>query len=383
MEREGVHVDERVRHMLKGGHQRFYESNQGQRKYFDFQTHTPQRLLDDSRTLYLASLKTEAHVVRENTGASLLDLGDGILCVEFHTKMNSLDADIVDALNAATDLVDDGKYDGLVIANDGENFSVGANLMMVYMLAQNKDWEQLNRGVREFQNANRRLRYCRGPVVAAPFQMALGGGCEICLWAPSIRAHAELYMGLVEVGVGLIPGAGGTVEMALRAVQAAPDDPNFPMEALLRRALETVAMAKVSTSAEEAKALGYLRPADGITLNRDHLLHAAKQQTLGLARAGYRPPRPRYVRLPGPSAKATFSMALRSMRDGHMISDHDLLISEKVAHVMTGGDTSPRVFTHEERLLELEREAFLSLCGEQKTQDRIQYMLMNNKPLRN
>ncbi|MEW5850765.1 MAG: 3-hydroxyacyl-CoA dehydrogenase, partial [Myxococcota bacterium] len=204
-----------------------------------------------------------------------------------------------------------------------------------------------------------------------------------CLWAPSVRAHAELYMGLVEVGVGLIPGAGGTVEMALRALENAPDDPNFPFEMLLRKPLEAVAMAKVSTSADNARSLGLLRPTDGITINRDHLLYAAKQQALGMALSGYRPPRPRQVRMPGPSAKATFSMVLRSMRDGHMMSDHDLLISEKVAHVMTGGNTSPRVLMTEQKLLDLEREAFLSLCGEPKTQERIQYMLMNNKPLRN
>ncbi|MBI5498489.1 MAG: 3-hydroxyacyl-CoA dehydrogenase/enoyl-CoA hydratase family protein [Deltaproteobacteria bacterium] len=382
MDRDGTPVDARVRDMLKGGRQRFYESHGGVKTYFDFARNAPVNVDEGFRVMRVPALKEAGHTLKENMGASILDLGDGILGLEFHTKMNAIDADIVEMLNQAVEMAE-SDYLGLVIANDGPLFSAGANLMLIYMEAQNQAWDNIRKAVTELQASYQRMRYCKVPVVAAPFQLTLGGGCEMCLWAPSVRAHAELYMGLVEVGVGLLPAGGGTTEMTIRAVENAPDDPGYPLEGLIRKNLETIAMAKVSMSAEEARRLGFLRPSDGITLNRDHLLYAAKQQALGMARAGYRAPRPRAVRLPGPSARATFSMALRAMRDGHMMSDHDLLISEKIAHVMTGGDTSPRVLTSENRLLELECEAFLSLCGEVKTQERIQYMLMNNKPLRN
>ncbi len=382
MDRDGTPVDVRVKDMLKSGRQRFYESHGGGKSYYDFTRQASLTLDEGPKVMRFNALKEAGRVLKENMGASILDLGDGILGLEFHSKMNAIDADIVEMMNTAVELAEND-YLGLVITNDGPLFSAGANLMLIYMEAQNGAWDNIDRAVKELQNAQKRMRYSRVPVVAAPFQMALGGGAEICLWAPSVRAHAELYMGLVEVGVGLLPAGGGTTEMTIRAVENAPDDATFPLELLIRKNLEAVAMAKVSMSAEEARRMGFLRPSDGVTLNRDHLLFAAKEQALGLARAGYRQPRPRAVRLPGPSAKATFSMALRAMRDGHMMSDHDLLISEKIAHVMTGGDTSARVLTSEDRLLDLEREAFLSLCGEQKTQERIQFMLMNNKTLRN
>ena len=382
MDRDGTKIPALVRDMLSSGRQSFYESHGGTRTYYDFTSKQARPVDEGKKTLRLAPFKEQKKIVKENLGASLIDIGDGILNLEFHTKMNSIDADIGQLMLDAVEIAEKD-WLGLVITNEGTNFSVGANLLLVYMEAQSGNWENLDKMVREFQNANKRLRYSRVPVVAAPFQMTFGGGAEIVLWAPSVRAHAETYMGLVEVGVGLLPGGGGTVEMTLRAVENAPDDPNFPIESLLRKSFETVAMAKVATSAEEARRLGFLRPADGITLNRDQLMYAAKEQALGLARAGYRAPRPRTARLPGPSAAATFGMALRSMRDGHMISDHDLLISEKIASVMTGGNTSPRVLLTEEKLLDLEREGFLSLLGTAKSQERISYMLMNNKPLRN
>lgn len=382
MDNEGTPVDARVKAMVQSGRRSFYTSEKGRRTYFDLMGNAERELDEGPKVMRLQVLKSAGNVVKQNMGASLIDLGDGVLNLEFHTKMNSIDADIEEMLRVALAEAETN-FEALVISNEGQNFSVGANLMFIYMLAQNQDWAQIDRASAGLQKAYQSLRYARVPVVAAPHQMALGGGCELCLWAPSVRAHAELYMGLVEVGVGLIPGAGGTVEMALRAMEGAPDDANFPLEMLLRRNLEAVATAKVSTSAEEARKLGFLRASDGITLNRDQLLYSAKQQALGLARAGWRPLRPRTARMPGPSAKATFMMVLSSMRDGHHISDHDLLISGKVAHVMTGGDCSPRVPLTEDALLDLEREAFLSLCGEKKTQERIQYMLMNNKPLRN
>jgi len=332
MDRDGTKIPALVRDMLSSGRQSFYESHGGTRTYYDFTSKQARPVDEGKKTLRLAPFKEQKKIVKENLGASLIDIGDGILNLEFHTKMNSIDADIGQLMLDAVEIAEKD-WLGLVITNEGTNFSVGANLLLVYMEAQSGNWENLDKMVREFQNANKRLRYSRVPVVAAPFQMTFGGGAEI--------------------------------------------------ESLLRKSFETVAMAKVATSAEEARRLGFLRPADGITLNRDQLMYAAKEQALGLARAGYRAPRPRTARLPGPSAAATFGMALRSMRDGHMISDHDLLISEKIASVMTGGNTSPRVLLTEEKLLDLEREGFLSLLGTAKSQERISYMLMNNKPLRN
>lgn len=382
MERDGTLVDERVREMLRGGRPRFYDGPVGSRTWFDFARGTAMPVSEDARTIRLPALKHEKRTVQENGSASIVDVGDGILCLEFHSRMNCIDPAVIEMMHAAVERAE-RDFLGLVVANEGANFSIGANLAALIRLVDSRDWGAISRMVRSFQDANRRMRSSRVPVVAAPFGLTLGAGCEICLWAPSVRAHAELYMGLAEVGVGLIPSGGGTVEMTFRAMDNAPDEPTFPFEALLKRSLETVANARTSTSAEDARTLRFLRPSDGITLNRDHLLYGAKQQALGLALAGYTPPRPRAVRLPGPTGRAAFGMGLTSMKDGHLISEHDLLITSKLAHVMTGGDTSPRLLTTEEHLLDLEREAFLSLCGEQKTRDRMEFMLKNNRPLRN
>jgi len=327
--------------------------------------------------------REKSNLVKDGLSASLVDLGDGVLAVEFHSKMNALDAEIVEFLNTGVDLCEEGKFEALVVANDGANFSVGANILMIYLAAQQAEWGQLDQAIKQFQDTMVRLKYSRIPTVAAPFQMTLGGGAEVAMWCNRIRAHAELYMGLVEVGVGLLPGAGGNIEMLARTLTNAPDDANFPVEQLLRRAFENVAMAKVATSAEEARDMLFLAPADGVTMNRRFLLEAAKQEAIGMARAGFRPPKRREFRLPGKNALSTFEMVVRSMKDGHYISDHDMKIAMKIAGVLTGGDTTSRLKVSEQHLLDLEREAFLSLCGEEKTQARIAHMLEKNKPLRN
>ena len=297
--------------------------------------------------------------------------------------MNSVDDEIVNGINEGLDLCESGKFEALVLANDGRNFSAGANILMIFLAAQQSEWKQIEGVVKAFQDVCVRLKYSSVPTVAAPFDLTLGGGAEMAMWCNRIRAHAELYMGLVEVGVGLLPGGGGNIEMLSRTLDNCIDDPSYPTETLIRRALETVAMAKVGTSAEESRELLYLTKTDGVTLNRRHVLAAAKAEASGMARAGFTAPRRRTFRLPGRSAYATFEMALGAMRDGHFISDHDLKIAMKIAHVMTGGDCSPRQKVKEQYLLDLEREAFLSLCGEAKSQARISYMLENNKPLRN
>jgi len=322
-------------------------------------------------------------VVKKNQGATLYDVGDGVLCLEFHTKMNAVDGDIVSMMNEGVALAEK-EFAGMVIANHAENFCVGANLMLVFLEAQNKNFGNIETMVRDFQNACMRLRCSEKPVVAAPAGMALGGGAEICLGADRIRAAAETYMGLVEVGVGLLPAGGGTKEMVIRHLEGIPDGVTADPLPFLRKAFETIGMAKVATSAKEARELGFLRPWDRITIQRDFLIQEAKNTVLAMNREGYEMPRPRTgIALPGRSEFSTFAYALYAMRVAGHISEFDERVGRKIAFVMTGGEVPRGTKLSEQDLLDLEREAFLSLCGEEKTQARIQYMLMKGKPLRN
>ncbi len=307
--------------------------------------------------------------VKANPGASLRDLGDGCLCLEFHSKMNSLGDDGVGMIYDSLKEVEQN-WDALVIANQGENFSVGANLMLVLLAAQEQEWDELDLAIRRFQNASMAIKYAAKPVVVAPHQRALGGGCELVLHAPRVQAQAELYMGLVEVGVGVIPGAGGCKELTVRL-----KDP--------RKVFELIGMAKVSSSAENAKELGLLDKSAGITMNRERLIDDAKRAALGMV-SSYRPERPRTdVKVGGDPAYAALRMGAWLMRQADYISDHDLLIADKLARILTGGAHPSERTVSEQHLLDLEREAFLSLCGTSKTQERIAYMLKNGKPLRN
>ncbi len=385
MKAEGMKVPAWVDEMLASGRTSFYAvDDKGVKTYWDPTAKKAVALNEGKRVKSFNLLRADkSNIVDDAFGTTLFDLGDGILGIEFHTKMNAVDDEIVNGLNKALDLCEGGKFQGLVLANDGRNFSAGANLLLVLLQAREQNWTDLNTMVKAFQDVCVRLKYSSIPTVAAPFDLTLGGGAEMAMWCNRIRAHAELYMGLVEVGVGLLPGGGGNIEMLARTLEGAIDEPNFLSDPLIRRALETVAMAKVATSAEEARELMYLAPTDGVTLNRRHLLQAAKAEALGMAEAGFTAPRRRTFRLPGKSAFATFDMGLGAMKDGHFISEHDLKISMKIASVMTGGDCSPRAKVTEQYLLDLEREAFLSLCGEEKTLARIAHMLETNKPLRN
>ena len=271
----------------------------------------------------------------------------------------------------------------MVIANHAEHFCAGANLMLVFLEAQNKQFDNIETMVKGFQDACMRLRCSSIPVVAAPAGMALGGGTEVCLGADRIRASAETYMGLVEVGVGLLPAGGGLKEMAIRHLEGIPDGVAADPLPFLRKAFETVGMAKVSTSAKEARELGFLRSTDRITLQRDFLIQDAKNTVLAMNREGYEMPEARSVALPGRSAFPTFAYGLYTMKAAGQISEHDERIGRMIASVLTGGDVPPGTKRTEQELLDLEREAFLSLCGEEKTQARIQFMLMKGKPLRN
>jgi 3-hydroxyacyl-CoA dehydrogenase len=347
----------------------------------------------------VADFRRTHRVVRTNPGASLVDLGDDIACIELHSMKNAIGGDVLSAistvLNPASDTVRD--FAGFVVSGDRDNFSVGANLMQLLMLAQEGEWDEVAAVIHGFQQMTAAIKFCPRPVVVAPFGLTLGGGAEICLHAARRQPYAETYIGLVEAGVGLIPAGGGTKEMLLRAVDAAaalaPPDPKDPpsrfaqsaeVGAALRRVFETMAMAKVSTSAAEARILGLLAPADRITLNRERLLLNAKAQTATLAGMGYVAPQPRTaIPAPGASALAALETGVSMMGEAGYASEHDQKVARWIAYVLAGGRVTAGVPVSEQYLLDLEREAFLSLCGERKTQERIAFTLRTGKPLRN
>jgi len=334
-------------------------------------------------TIRLSDCKDAGRVVKKNMGASLIDLGDGILGLEFHTKMNSIDDDITTMYGEGMDLLDGDDWAGMVVANEGGNFSVGANIMLVVMAAMSQQWDQIEAMTRGLQDTLMRAKHHSKPIVTAPHQMALGGGCEIALQSAACQATGELYIGLVEVGVGLLPGAGGCKEAIWRTVGTIPDGVEIDPFPFVQKAFMQVGMAKVATSAEEARAMGYLRPHEGVSMNRDHQIADAKALALGLSASGYRPAAPRKLGLPGATGRAAIKSGLWGMVQAGQISEYDAHIGKKIAHVLTGGNIPTGGKVSEQDLLDLEREAFLSLCGEEKTMARIQHMLMNNKPLRN
>jgi 3-hydroxyacyl-CoA dehydrogenase len=330
----------------------------------------------------LKEAKARGAIVKKNAGASLVDLGDGVLCVEFHSKMNSIGGDTLAIVNTAVKEAERG-FQAIVVGNDASNFSVGANIMLLLLEAQEGNWDEVDLMVRAFQNATMALRYAPVPVVVAPAGMTLGGGCEVVLHGDRVQAAAETYMGLVEVGVGLIPAGGGAKEMAVRASEGVTTLTHDFLPAI-QKAFETIGFAKVATSAAEARALGFLRPVDRLSMNRDRIISDAKAVALALAQAGYTPPPPRtMVAVGGDTVLAALKLGIHLAHRAARISDHDALIGRKLAHVLAGGALPHPAFVTEQYLLDLEREAFLSLAGEQKTQQRIQHMLKTGKPLRN
>ena len=317
----------------------------------------------------------------KNDGAEAWDLGDGVLGVTFKSKQNSLDADNIGLLGDALDRAE-RDFAGMLIFNEGANFGVGANLFMVAMAAQQKQWDQLEGMVKDFQVTIQRMKYALVPVVSAPFGMTLGGGLELCLGSDAVQAASETYAGLVEVGVGLIPGGAGTLNLLWRAFEGIPEGAEVDSYALVTQVFKNIAMAKVATSAHEAQQLGYFRGNDGVSFDRARHLHEAKQTVLGLA-SGYHPPRRRAYKLPGESGIATLEMFIGTMVSAGYASEHDAHIGGKLANVLCGGASGASHEVTEQEVLDLEREAFVSLCGEPKSQERIQHMLMKNKPLRN
>jgi len=346
----------------------------------------------------VADFRRSNGVIRSNPGASLIDIGGGIACVELHSLKNAIGGDVLSlvssALNPASDSVRD--FAGFVISGDRDNFSVGANLMQLLLSAQEGEWDELAQMIYAFQQMTAAIKFCPRPVIAAPFGLTLGGGAEICLHAVRRQPHAELYMGLVEAGVGLIPAGGGTKEMLLHAVDAAfalaPPDPKDPpsrfaqsaeLATALKRSLETIAMAKASTSGAEARSLGLLASSDRITMNRERLLLDAKEQAIALIETGYTAPQPRVIPAPGIAALSTMETGIFLMGEAGYASAHDQKVARWAAYILAGGRITAGTMVTEQYILDLEREAFLSLCGERLTQERIAYTLKTGKPLRN
>ena len=393
MKKEGRPIAPNVEKLLASGENSWYEdapSTSSGRHYFDLCTEGYRPVQVPAGVWSVEVAKKAKGVVRKNAGCSLIDLGDGIACLEFHSKANSLGGDIVQFVAQTLKPGGPGDdFNGFVITNDAPNFSVGANIMMLLMWAQEEEWDEIDLAIRQFQGMTQAIKFSPKPVVAAPFGMTLGGGCEVSLHAARRTPHAELYMGLVEVGVGLLPGAGGCKEMLLRAVDSAssirPDGRGESVELMeaMKRTFETIGMAKVSTSASEARHYGFLSESDEIVMNRERVLTDARARALEMVRAGYKPPVSRTIPAPGESILATLKLGIHLMRQGEYISDHEVKIGTKVAEVLCGGRLSPGTPVSEQYILDLEREAFKSLVGERKTQERIQHTLKTGKPLRN
>lgn len=392
IESEGGKVPAVVKQVLEKGDATFYKKQEDKTLFFDFKSNSYKPVPQKPNQIVLQTLKDQKREIKANSGASLVDLGDGVLCVEFHTKMNAIDNDIGQMLNDGLDLLEkDNKYVGMVLGNDAQHFSAGANLMLLWLESQQKNWANIEALVKGFQEVTQRIKHFKKPVVAAPFGMALGGGCEISMACHAARMHGELYMGLVEVGAGLIPGGAGNLRVLLN-IEAArkakgvkgwagiSDGGPFPK---VQDTFQTIAFAKVSTSCKEAINLHYLKPSDRISLSRDALLYDAKQDVLAMAKNFTPVPVREDILVPGMGGKMALLNGIGNFRLQGIISEHDALIGQKLAHVLCGGNLPNQGYVSEQYLLDIEREAFLTLCGEEKSQARMQALLMTGKPLRN
>ena len=383
IEKQGTALPPLVEKVLASPKKTFYEYEKGTSRYFDLATGVHKPVEEPAGIIVLKSLKDRTPVVQQNAGASLIDLGDEVLCCEFHSKMNSIGADLVAMIQAGINRLS-GEFEAMVIANQAPNFSVGANLMLLLISAQEGEWDDIHLAVRQFQRINMAIKYAPRPVVVAPQGMALGGGCEISLHGARIHAAGESYIGLVEAGVGLIPGGGGTKEMLIRANEHAASAGNdLDLFHALKPVFENIAMAKVSTSGEEARSLGYLRSSDFISMNRDRQVADAKQTALAMVRGGYHPPAPPEIRVLGEEFLAAAKLSVHMMVRGEYATPHDAVVAGKLAWILAGGNVTAAQTVSEQYVLDLEREAFVSLCGQRKTQERIAHTLKTGKPLRN
>jgi 3-hydroxyacyl-CoA dehydrogenase len=378
MKKSGVTLPAWVDKMIAANAGGFYDGN----RVWDPQRgdYAPRAL--DAREAGVEIMRKGEAPVLKNAGAEAWDLGDGVLGLTFKSKANSIDADVIKMIHDATAEAEKN-FRAMVIYNQGEFFCVGANLFAVVVAAAQKQWDGLRQMIHDYQYATQRMKYASVPVVAAPYNMTLGGGLELCMGCDAVQAASETYAGLVEVGVGLIPGGAGTLNMLWRSLEGVPEGVDVDTYAFVTQTFKNIALAKVATSAEEAKAFGYFRGTDGVSFDRARQLHETKQRAIGLANAGYHPPAPRAYKLPGESGIATLHMMINTLVAGKYASEHDAKIAMKLANVLCGGVNGSTHAVTEDEILELEREAFLSLCGEEKSQARMQHMLQTQKPLRN
>ena len=379
MKADGLSIPASVDEMVESGAESFYTDDG---RMFDLLKGKYEVSHIDPRNASLTVMRRGEAPVFSNRGTEAWDLGDGVLGLTFTTKANSIDDTVVDGLAQAVDIAE-RDFRGMVIYNEGGHFCVGANLFAVVMAAQQKAWGQLRETVTGLQSTLQRMKYSTIPVVAAPFGMTVGGGFEVCMGADAVQAASETYVGLVEVGVGLLPGGAGNMNMLWRALEGIPADTDVDTLPFVSRTFQNIALARVATGAGEAKEFGYFRKSDGISFDQARLLTEAKGRAIGMAGAGYHPPPRRSYRLPGESGMATLDMMIDTLMAGGYASEHDALIARKVAMVLCGGPSGAAHEVTEEQMLELEREAFISLCGEPKSQERMQHMLTTNKPLRN
>ena len=388
--KDGRELPALIEKVLASSRKGFYQSEKGTTTVFDLSAAGAKKVEEPTGIIILKTLKEAGREVERNSGASLIDLGDGVVCCEFHAKMNAIGADLIAMIHKGLKRLDTD-FDAMVIANQAVNFSVGANLMLVLVGAQEQEWDELHLAVKQFQNANLAIKYAKKPVVAAPQGLALGGGCEISLHAAKIHSAAEAYVGLVETGVGLIPGGGGTKEMLIRANEHAASREDLDLFHALKPVFENVAMAKVGTSAEECRELGYFRREDSYSMNTQRLVADAKETALGLARSAWKPlaaswqegAQSTQIKVLGEQFLSGAKLAIHLLVRGGYASQYDAVVARKLANILAGGPlTSPQMVS-EQYVLDLEREAFVSLCGEKKTQDRIAHTLKTGKPLRN
>ena len=379
MEADGMAVAPSVKDMLARGIDRFYDPSG---RVFDLAAKSYRAVERDPREATLSILRRGEAPVFSNKGAEAWDVGDGVLCLRFKSKANSIDADVIAAIPQAVERAE-RDFRALLVANEGDHFSVGANLFLVAMAAGQKQWDQIREMAKGYQGALQRVKYASVPVVAAPYGMTLAGGLELCMACSSLQAAAETYAGLVEVGVGLIPGGAGCMNSLWRSLEGVPEGVEIDVYAFVTQVFKNIATAVVATSAAAAMEIGYFRRSDGVSFDRARQLWEAKRRAIGLAEAGYRPPVPRAYKLPGESGMATLQMLINTMVAAGMASEHDGVIARHLARILCGGPSGATHQVTEDEVLELEREAFVSLCGEPKSQARMQHMLMNNKPLRN
>jgi 3-hydroxyacyl-CoA dehydrogenase len=387
MEEDGMAVPGKIKKMLAAGHASFYKTENGRLYFYDFATDTYKERITSENILSLASLKSTGNIVRENGSASLIDLGDDVFCLELHTKMNALNQEIIEFLPEVLDIVD-ADAAGLVIGNQAGGmpgaFSAGANLTDVAAAVEENRFDDLEKMIKGLQYGLQNFRYAPFPVVAAPFGLALGGGCELCLAADKTVAHAELYMGLVEIGVGLLPAGGGCLNLWRKFLESVPEAvTDMDLAKFFIPVFMSIAMAKVSMSAAEARANGFLGPRDRIVFNRDHLIGEAKKEILKMANDGYAAPVKRKIRVLGQAAQGMVAAQIADMENGRFVSEYDAFLARRIAYVISGGDVRDNAEVTDDAILTLEREAFIDFLKEENTRARIEHMLKTGKPLRN